>query len=77
MSDQRTDAIAREAARLLETDRASDLMSAIAAAVDALGFGDAPLSLKYPFLNEITLTVAVSILFVSVKVFVTRNRIAP
>jgi uncharacterized membrane protein YeaQ/YmgE (transglycosylase-associated protein family) len=42
-----------------------------------LGFGDAPLLLKYPFLNEITLMVAVSFLFVIMKVFVTRKRIVP
>jgi len=41
------------------------------------GFGDAPLFLKYPFLNEITLMVAVSFLFVIIKVFVTRKRIVP
>ena len=39
-----------------------------------LGFGDAPLFLKYPFLNEITLMVAVSFLFVSIKVYATRKR---
>jgi uncharacterized membrane protein YeaQ/YmgE (transglycosylase-associated protein family) len=39
-----------------------------------LGFGDAPLFLKYPFLNETTLTVAVSFLFVFAKVFITRIR---
>ncbi len=39
-----------------------------------LGFGDAPLFLKYPFLNEITLMVAVSFLFVLIKVFVSRKR---
>jgi uncharacterized membrane protein YeaQ/YmgE (transglycosylase-associated protein family) len=42
-----------------------------------LGFGDAPLLLEYPFLNEITLMVAVSFLFVIMKVFVTRKRIVP
>ena len=42
-----------------------------------LGFGDAPLLLKYPFLNEITLMVAVSFLFVSIKVSVTRKRRVP
>ena len=42
-----------------------------------LGFGDAPLFLKYPFINEITLMIAVSFLFVLIKVSVTRNRIAP
>ncbi len=42
-----------------------------------LGFGDAPLLLRYPFLNEITLMVAVSFLFVFIKVTVTRKRSAP
>ncbi len=42
-----------------------------------LGFGDAPLFLKYPFLNEITLMVAVSFLFVFIKVFATRKRKVP
>lgn len=42
-----------------------------------LGFGDAPLLLKYPFLNEKTLMVAVSFLFVFIKVSATRNRIVP
>ena len=42
-----------------------------------LGFGDVPLFLKYPFLNEITLMVAVSFLFVSIKVSVTRKRRVP
>jgi hypothetical protein len=42
-----------------------------------LGFGDAPLFLKYSFLNEITLMVVVSFLFVFVKVFVTRKRKPP
>lgn len=40
-----------------------------------LGFGDAAILLKYPFLNEITLMFSASLLFVSVKVLVTRNRI--
>jgi uncharacterized membrane protein YeaQ/YmgE (transglycosylase-associated protein family) len=42
-----------------------------------LGFGDAPLFLEYPFLNEITLMVAVSFLFVFIKVSVAKKRIAP
>jgi uncharacterized membrane protein YeaQ/YmgE (transglycosylase-associated protein family) len=42
-----------------------------------LGFGDAPLFLKHPFLNEITLMVTVSILFVIIKVSVSRKRTAP
>jgi hypothetical protein len=43
MSDQRTDRIAREAARLLETGRADSVASAIRAAADALDAADAPL----------------------------------
>ncbi len=43
MNDHRTDAIAYEAARLLETGKAPGLVAAIAAAADTLGFGDAPL----------------------------------
>ena len=39
-----------------------------------LGFGDAPLLLKYPFLNETTLMVAVSFLFVAAKVYVAKKR---
>ena len=42
-----------------------------------LGFGDAPIFLKYPFLNEMTLMVSVSLLFVVMKVSVTRKRIVP
>ncbi len=42
-----------------------------------LGFGDAPLFLKYPFWNEITLMGAVSFLFVSIMVYATRKRIVP
>jgi hypothetical protein len=42
-----------------------------------LGFGDAPLFLEYPILNEITLMVAVSFLFVFIKVFATRKRKSP
>ena len=42
-----------------------------------LGFGDAPIYLKYPFLNEMTLMVSVSFLFVVIKVSVTRKRIVP
>jgi uncharacterized membrane protein YeaQ/YmgE (transglycosylase-associated protein family) len=42
-----------------------------------LGFGDAPLFLKSPFLNEITLMVAVSFVFVLIKVFVLRIRNVP
>jgi uncharacterized membrane protein YeaQ/YmgE (transglycosylase-associated protein family) len=42
-----------------------------------LGFGDTLLFLKYPFLNEITLMVAVSLLFVIIKVSLSRIRKAP
>ena len=43
MTDPRTDAIAREAARLLETSRAGSIGEAIRAAVEALGFRDVDL----------------------------------
>ncbi len=43
MQDPRTDEIAREAARLIETDRADSIRQAIRAAADALGFSDAQL----------------------------------
>ncbi len=42
MSDSRTDEIAREAARLIETSRAQTIGDAVRAAVDALGYFDAP-----------------------------------
>ncbi len=42
-----------------------------------LGFGDALLFLKYPFLNERTLMVAVSFLFVFIKVSVARKLRVP
>ena len=41
MTDSRTDAIAREAARLIETDRAGTIRQAIRSAADALGYRDA------------------------------------
>ena len=43
MNDPRTDAIAREAARLFESSRAANIGEAIRAAADALGFRDAEL----------------------------------
>jgi hypothetical protein len=43
MSDPRTDRIAREAARLIETGASANIDRAIRAAADALGFRDAPL----------------------------------
>ncbi len=42
-----------------------------------LGFGDAPLFLKYAFLNERTLMVAISFLFVFIKVSVARKLRVP
>ena len=41
-----------------------------------LGFGDAPLFLEYPFLNEKSLMIAVSVLFVLIKVAVSGYRTA-
>ena len=39
-----------------------------------LGFGDAPLLLEYPFLNEKSLMVAGAILFVIVRIAVAKTR---
>ncbi len=56
---------------------ANILVGLVGALVGAfLGFGDTPLFLKYSFLNEKTLMVAVSCLFVFAKVFVKRIRVA-
>jgi uncharacterized membrane protein YeaQ/YmgE (transglycosylase-associated protein family) len=67
---------------LLKLDKMFSITNIVVGFVGALagallGFGDAPLFLKYPFLNEITLMVAVSFLFVLIKVSVTRKRIVP
>jgi len=43
MIDQRTDQIARHAARLIQTGRAGDIAQAIRTAADSLGYHDAPL----------------------------------
>ena len=66
---------------LFRVDKMFSIINIVVAFVGALvgaflGFGDAPLFLKYPFLNEITLMVAVSILFIFIKVSVKRNRTA-
>jgi len=63
---------------LLKLDKmfsASNIVIGIAGAfVGALlGFGDAPLFLRYPVLNEKTLMVAVSFLFVFIKISVARK----
>jgi uncharacterized membrane protein YeaQ/YmgE (transglycosylase-associated protein family) len=67
---------------LLKLDKMFSITNIIVGLVGALvgaflGFGDAPLFLKYPILNEKTLMVAVSFLLVFIKVSVTRNRIVP
>ena len=67
---------------LLKLDKMFSITNMVVGFVGALvgvflGFGDVPLFLKYPFLNEITLMVAVSFLFVLIKVSVTRKRINP
>jgi len=64
---------------LLKLDRIFSITNIVVGSVGALigaflGFGDAPLFLEYPFLNEMTLMVAGSFLFVFVKVFLTRKR---
>jgi len=67
---------------LLKLDKMFSIPNMVVGFVGALvgaflGFGDVPLFLKYPFLNEITLMVAVSFLFVFIKVSVTKKRINP
>ncbi len=67
---------------LLKLDKMFSITNMVVGFVGALvgaflGFGDAPLFLKYPFLNQITLMVTVSFLFVFIKVSVTRKRIVP
>jgi len=67
---------------LLRVDKMFSITNVVVGFVGALvgaflGFGDAPIFLEYRFLNEKTLMVAVSILFVLIKVSVTRNRTAP
>ncbi len=67
---------------LLKLDKMFSITNIVVGFVGALvgaflGFGDAPLFLKYPFVNEITLMVAVSYLFVFIKVSVARKRIVP
>lgn len=66
---------------LLKLDEKISVASIVVGLVGAfvgafLGFGDALLFLKYAFLNEKTLMVAVSFLFVFAKVFITRIRMA-
>jgi len=67
---------------LLKLDKMFSATNIVIGSVGALvgaflGFGDAPLFLKYSFLNEITLMVAVSALFVFIKVSVARKLIVP
>ena len=64
---------------LLKLDKTLSIANIATGCVGALlgtflGFGDAQLFLNYPFLNEITLMVAVSFLFVLIKVLVVRSR---
>jgi uncharacterized membrane protein YeaQ/YmgE (transglycosylase-associated protein family) len=67
---------------LLKLDKMFSITNIVVGFVGALvgaflGFGDAPLFLKYPFLNEIILMVAGSFLFVFIKISLTRKRIVP
>ena len=67
---------------LLKLDKMFSITNIVVGFVGALvgaflGFGDAPLFLKYPLLNEMTLMVAVSFLFVFLKVSVASKRKAP
>jgi len=64
---------------LLKVDKTFSATNVFAGVVGALigaflGFGDAAIFLAYPFLNEITLMIAASLLFVFAKVLATRNR---
>jgi len=63
---------------LLKLDNLFSVTNMVVGSVGAfigafLGFGNAPLFLKYPLLNEVTLMVGISFLFVLVKVLLTRN----
>ena len=67
---------------LLKLDKTLSIANITTGCVGALlgafiGFGDAQLFLDYPFLNEITLMVAVSFLFVLIKVSAIRSRTDP
>jgi uncharacterized membrane protein YeaQ/YmgE (transglycosylase-associated protein family) len=67
---------------LLKMDKNFSITNIVVGFVGALvgaflGFGDAPFLLKYPFLNEITFMVAVSLLFVFIRVYITRKRVDP
>jgi len=64
---------------IFKLDKMFSITNIVVALVGALmgaflGFGDAPLFLKYPFLHEKSLMVAVSFLFVIIKVSITRKR---
>ncbi len=67
---------------LLKLDKTFSIANIVVGCVGVLmgaflGFGDTQLFLNYPFLNEITLMVAVSFLFVLIKVLATRSRKDP
>ena len=67
---------------LLKLDKAFSVTNIAAGIAGALigaflGFGDAPVLLENPWLNEKSLMVAGAILFVVAKVSLTRKRIAP
>ena len=67
---------------LLKLDKVFSATNIIVGCIGALagafsGFGDLPLFLEFPFLNEVSLMVAVSLLFVFVKVLIARKLIAP
>ena len=53
------------------TNMAVGLIGALAGAFPCLG--DAPLILQYSFVNEITFMVAVSFLFVAIKILIARK----
>jgi hypothetical protein len=67
---------------LLKLDKMFSVTNIVVGCIGALvgafsGFGDLPLFLDFPFLNEISLMVAASLLFVFVKVLIARKIMAP
>ena len=67
---------------ILGFDRTFSVANILVATLGALvgafvGFGDAPMFLEYPLLNERTLMVAAAILLVLLKVTITRKKRMP
>jgi hypothetical protein len=67
---------------LLKLDKMFSATNIVVGCMGALvgafsGFGDLPLFLEFPFLNEISLMVAMSLLFVLIKVLIVRKLAIP